>query len=107
MASKLVVLNFVDSDRLPDVDFELENVDVSVPSKFISITLRVRKEGGTTLSKPAVIDDGPNGLFHFEWDPGDLSKGQHRAEVTFVDLNNKAETFPADEPLVFDVRGRV
>lgn len=107
MASKLVVLNFVEGDRLPDVDFEFTGTDVSIPAQFASITLRVRRVDGTKLAKAAVIDDGPNGLFHFEWAVGDLTEGQHKAEVVFVDGASKAETFPGDEPLVLDVRGQI
>ena len=66
---------------------------VSATERGVRITYRlnVEREDGTRFRKPAVVDevgDPGNGVpaaFHFEWEPGDLVRGRHHAEVEVFD----------------------
>lgn len=104
MALGQTILKFVDADQLPQLNFEFENQDLAA---FTTIELRIRKQDGTQFTKNAIIDDAPNGLFHFEWAVGELSAGAHEAEVVFTDIGGLPETFPDDKPILLIVRDQV
>jgi len=98
------VFRYVDTDEKPDLGAELEGEDIS---QFASITLRVRLSSGKLLTKAAIVDDSPNGLFHFEFDTGDLIAGIHKAEVVFAFPDGKTETVPDEQPIDIIVRKAV
>lgn len=103
---------FVETDLLPDfsVLFEVEDEDGLVTGPldltgFISIDLRMRRDDGQLIVRPITIDDGPNGLGHFEWAAGDLVQGEHKAEIRMVRTSDsKPETIPDEQPMIFSIR---
>jgi hypothetical protein len=106
---------FVEADLLPTFPFVLEQEDedgnVTGPidlSDYSAITLRMRREDGYLIEVAATIDNPTEGECHFEWAAGDLTVGIHRAEVRLTRLSDsKIETIPAQEPMTFEIRGRV
>lgn len=100
------ILNFVESDsavQLPGV-YEADDPDLA---QFASIILNVRTSECAVLSKTAIIDNAPAGIFHFEFLPADLPVGRHQADIVFTDLSGDEETFPEERPLLLVVRSRV
>jgi hypothetical protein len=103
---------FVETDLLPDFPIVLEEEDEDGNlvgpvdlGDFLSIDLRMRREDGTLVVRPIVIDDALKGEGHFEWAAGELTEGKHTAEIRLVRLtDSKPETIPADEPMVFKIR---
>lgn len=103
---------FVEADLLPDfpVLFEVEDEDGVVTGPldltgFTTIELRMRREDGILVVRPITIDDGPNGLGHFEWVAGDLARGEHEAEIRMVRTSDaKPETIPDEQPMIFSIR---
>ena len=84
------LIRYVDNDELPDIPFEFEGIDLAI---YSSITLRIRREDGTLLTRPHVIDDGANGKGHFEFITGDITPGNHEMEIrTVLVSNSKPET---------------
>lgn len=98
------LVHMVSQDELPNLNFEFEDQDIST---YVSIKLRIRAPNGIKHEYDAVIDDGPNGLFHFEIGTNDLGEGLHKMEVVFEPVADKQETWPADEPIQLDIRGTV
>lgn len=98
------VLRLVEGDLEPTLSFELAGQDLA---DYASITMRVRRDDGKLLSRAAVIDDAPNGLFHFEWQAGDLVRGRHRMEIEFVSLGGGNFTIPSRAPILLDVRADI
>lgn len=104
MASKVTLL-YVEDDRLPDLSFEFEGVNLVI---YASITLRIKREDGKLITSTGVVDDAAAGLGHFEFLAGDLIEGNHLAEIRTVRLaDTKPETYPSDQPINFIVRGQV
>lgn len=98
-------LFYVESDELPDLSFTFEGIDLSI---YSSITLRVRREEGTLLQVAATIDDAAAGEGHFAFSAGEITRGNHEAEIVTVRVSDsKEETFPDDAALPFLVRERV
>lgn len=98
-------VHYVESDRLPDLSFTFEGVDLTT---FSFIKLRVRREDGTILEIDATIDDAANGAGHFEFAAGDLTSGNHVMEIqTTRASDSKPETYPDDASIPFLVRERV
>ncbi len=96
---------YVESDMLPDLSFEFEGINLSI---YTSITLRVRREDGTLLTRLATIDDAAGGLGHFAFAAGEITPGNHEAEIrTIRASDSKAETYPDDQPIQFIVREQV
>ena len=75
------VIYYVDGDELPDLTVEFEGVDLSTWS---SVELRIRLTDDTLVTSALVVDDGPNGLGHFEFTAGDIVTGRHHAEIRTV-----------------------
>lgn len=106
---------FVETDLLPvfDVAFEVEDDDGNVTGPldlglYTSIDLRLRQEAGALRVRPIVVDDGPNGLGHFEWVAGDLVQGVHAAEIILIRASDsKQETIPDFQPMTFSIRTQV
>jgi hypothetical protein len=98
------VYNVVEGDDFPQIHIEIEGVDLAL---FASIQLHVRRPGGTKFVRDAVIDDGPNGKFHFEWEQGDLIAGRHEADVIFTDLAGLESAYPQKQPILIEARSRV
>jgi hypothetical protein len=94
----------VSQDELGRIDLEFENTDLAT---YSTITLRLRREDGVLIQQPAVVDDAPGGLCHFDWSAGDLNEGVHEMEFRFVTLGGKPETFPKKAPLRLQVRGQI
>ena len=94
-------INRVEGDTGPDLYTELENTDLTGKT----ITLSVRLELGGLLSKPAIIDDAASGMFHFEWDTGDLVEGTHRLEYVIVE-GATTKRIPTESTLVLIVRSQ-
>jgi hypothetical protein len=97
------VIYSVSLDELSRIDLEFEDRDLSI---YSSITLRMRRSDGILVTQPAVIDDAPGGLCHFDWSPGDIIAGLHELEFRFI-ASGKAETFPKQAPLRVVVREQV
>ena len=104
MSNDPETIYYVATDRKPNLDFEFDGVDLS---SFSAINVRLRQQAGVLVLQPAVIDDAANGLFHVEWDAGDLPLGTHEAEVVFEHSSGVEETWPADQPLRIVVRKHV
>ncbi len=88
------VLEFVENDLLPWLDVEWESQDIT----GYTINLHVRQPTGLRFTRVAVIDDANVGglgtaRFHFEWQPGDLIKGNSEAEIEIIDPSARPETF--------------
>jgi len=98
------VLNFVENDEQDQIKVEWIGMDISV---FPTIRLNVSLENGKSLVLAAVIDDAPNGKFHFEFGAGDLIRGQHAAEIEFIDAGGKSKTIPKEKPLILNVRSEL
>lgn len=97
------IIELVEGDRLPDLPFEFAGEDIT----GMQIFLNIEREDGARFRKPAVVDevgDPGNGVpaaFHFEWEPGDLVRGRHHAEVEVFDgaLNETTR-----DRMILDVR---
>lgn len=98
------IMRFVEGDQEPDSIFMFEDTDLSA---FSTIELRIRRNDCDLLVKTAIVDDAENGVFHFAWGAGDLIEGRHEADLVFVDLAGKEETWSDREPILLIVRGRV
>lgn len=95
---------FVEIDTKPNLTCAFENTDVST---YTSIVLSVKRPDGTVISRNAVIDDGPGGLFHFAWQAGDLQYGISLAEIRFTDAGGGVLTIPNDNPMKLISRKRL
>jgi hypothetical protein len=99
------ILRFHEGDLLPFLYFEWENSGSIVGYTF---KLHVRRQDGTHFTRDAVIDDdgtvSNTGAFHFEWQPGDLMRGRHSAEVEMWTPAMKNETW---DGMLLDVRGDI
>ena len=85
-----------------DLVTEFDGIDLS--GKSVSLTMRY--QDGGSITKTAVVDDAPNGLCHFVWDPGDLVEGIHYLEYTIVD-GAEVKRYPTEQRLVLIVRAQV
>lgn len=107
------IMTLVELDRLPVFSMELTADDddgTAVPvdvSVYDAIVLRMRRPDGTLIEIDAVIDDAPNGIFHFPWAADDLQAGVSDLEIVFTDADGLDETFPPDAPIKGIVRERV
>ena len=108
MGAQIVEIPFVADDRLPElfVTFNQDGAPVDI-SAFTSITLRIRKPDNTLLIKTAVIDDGPAGKFHFEWDVGDLTQGNFESRIKFEVTPGVTNSIPKANPMILAVTGQV
>ena len=97
------VIPFVENDEQDQLTFEWQGQNLNA---FSTIKLHLTYESGLKLLPfpDAVIDDAAAGKFHFEFGPGDLVRGQHRAEVQFDDLSGKPKTLPTENLLILNVR---
>ena len=59
-----------------------------------TITLHIGYEDAP-LVKTATITDGPNGVFEFGWNPGDIVAGDYQAEVQITNASGRPLTYPA------------
>lgn len=106
--SQLPILFFTEGDRLDELFFEFEDVNLAI---YDSIRLVVFLESGDYLrddsSNPyidATIIDAAAGTFRFIWPTAGLPEGQHEGVVKFtqtvVGEGVKVETIPdARSPL--------
>ena len=108
MGAQIVTIPLVADDRLPNlfVTFKQNAAPVDI-STFTSITLRIRKPDNTLLIKSAVIDDGPAGKFHFEWDAGDLTQGNFEFRIKFEVTAGVVLSVPDEQPMILAVTGQV
>jgi len=98
-----IMVRWVSEDELPQLDFEFEGEDIS---SYVSIKLRLRFQSGILLERDAVVDDAPNGEFHFEFAANEIPAGSHQMEVVFEPVADKHETWPAEAPILLEVRRR-
>lgn len=100
--SDVVQINYVEGDNLENI-FVTYKGDIS---SFVSINLDVRRPNGTSLTKPAIIDNAPEGKFHFEWATGDLIAGINEARIKLEVTAGNVKSVP-DVPLRLNVRSIV
>lgn len=85
-----------------DLYTEFEGVDLTGKS----ISVKLRYDYGGAVSKTAIVDDAPNGLFHIEWEPTDLVEGEHRLEYVIVD-GLGTRRYPTEATIAMIVRPQV
>lgn len=101
-----VTLYRVEGDVGPDFYCSMSGIDLT--GRSISLTIRLEKGG--EKNPDVVIDDAPNGQFHFELEPGDIVEGCHCLEWTFVSPLPGGKTqvvrFPKESTAVLIVRAQ-
>lgn len=101
-----IVLKRVEGAGLPDLGFRFDP-PVQISATYSSIKAFVRLDTGISIEKDAVIDDDANGVFHFEFDDGEIYAGVHEIELEFVDLaTGKTSIEPKSSTIRWDVRAR-
>lgn len=102
-----IVQKRVEGAGLPDLAFEFDP-PVELSTTYSSIRAVVRLDSGTKLVKNAVIDDDTNGVFHFEFDDGEIPDGCHEVELEFINLvTGKLLVVPEGNPIRWDTRARI
>lgn len=106
MSTDQAIFYMTEGDEQPDfiVQYEADNADLS---QFSSIVLRMRRKGGDVITKTAIIDDEPNGVFHFKWADGDIIAGRNKVEIVFTHTSGDTEIWPSRGAIIFVVREAV
>jgi hypothetical protein len=85
-----------------DLYTELENVAIT---SLTGIVFRVRKPDRSELIKPIIIDDDAGGIFHLEWEPGDLDDaGDYNVDVAIESTPGDNQPIPVERTVVIHVR---
>ena len=99
---KRIIRYFVAGDESPDTQFRFLGLDIS--TGYTSITLVLRREDNSVVSRAVVPEVGDTELGKVSWQTGDLISGRHSAEIQFVEINNNSFTLPQRYPMIFKVR---
>jgi hypothetical protein len=86
------LIELVENDLLPFITIEWEDKVIT----GYTTELHVLREDGTSFTRTGIIDDdgasSNAAIFHFEWQAGDLVRGEHEAQVEVTDTGAKNET---------------
>lgn len=81
---------YTEGDTLPSLSFTLVDEDIT---GWTIEGLLDRPDDNSTITKTAVIVDGPQGVFRFDWASTDLVAGCNQVfSVRFTDLGGDVQT---------------
>lgn len=98
------VLYAVEGDTGPDLYTTWVGQDLSL---LTGLSFILRTPDGGKITRAAVIDDAANGKFHVVWQPGDISQGDHKVEISVIDGGGYAKRFPSQTPIILRARPQV
>ena len=86
------IVYLVADDTGPDLPVRFEGLDLS---NYSFITMEIKYEDDTTLSRTVTPDGSDAELGHVAWSFGDLKVGRHEAEFQMIQTSDgKALTLP-------------
>ncbi len=98
------IIHRVEGDTQPDI-----TVDAGFSLVGFTVKMHTKKIGSSsTQTKPAIIDDPVNGLFHIEFVSSDLllKRGKHEIEFEFIDAGGNF-TIPRENTIIVDTRADI
>lgn len=93
------VAHYVVNDT-PTLNWTFEEMDLT----GFTVTFHLKRTSGV-VSRVAVLDDAPNGVFHHDVLAGDFDAAENmEAELEFDDGAGKVFTLPEDQTMLFIIR---
>lgn len=103
MTQRQIIIDLVEGDDAPPLALRFSG---AVLSDYSSIALKVELENTKKRFSRTVTPDGEDDeLGTVTWQPGDLVRGRHKAEVEFIQTDTKRFTLPSRYPMILAVRG--
>ena len=96
------IVYLVADDTGPALPVRFEGLDLS---EYSPITMEIKYDDGTTLSRTVTPDGTDAELGHVTWETGDLIVGRHEAEFELTQTaDSKVLTLPRRFTVILEIR---